>query len=723
MRKLAFRFSFVFFIIACGDDSGRGRPSIDNFLPTVPAPTGAAQSVFAGRVTADNAASELFPGTAAAGRVGDWFLRNDKVRFILQHEGDRTISPAPYGGNIIDADFVGSAARGDRWGELSLIYSLGRTFNFDRAELLADGSRGGVAALRFRGVDALNDYINLKGLFGLLPPGRDPNDPLPLDGAVTYILEPGATELRVLYTLFNHSGARVSQPLGTLCDAGSETELLRPGLGYGSLSFTQILTAPSSNVPYQVVAGSDIAYGMVPLIPDYNQYGLYGVQGVPVMLFNMISAQDIFDTSKSGVTLESYQGKTYELAFVVASDAAGIDAVAAQLRGQPTQPISGRVTDADGMPVVGAHVTLYQGGSPGPALDASALPWTFFKSGADGSFAGAVAQGALVAQARLTIDRPSAVIAASTQMSLQIPGTAHWDWTVLDADTMHPMPARLTVIGRSDAGLGDGRLGEPREAQLGIVRTLLSRFGTSTTRADADGADPRLELLAGRSYRIVASRGPEWSLAMVTVPNVAAGAQAPLTFTLKRVVDTTGYVSTDFHQHSSNSPDSFIAREDRIRSYLAEGLELFASSDHDFLTDYTPEIRALRAQALLAQVVGVECTPFDYGHFGAYPLAVDPMSTTGGAFDWGGEGTNVAPGDLFAAYRAAGARVTQVNHPRITIGESLDFMQNFDRAALTFDFAGHTFFGDKMAQRFSNADLRIPEERSLFSDRFDVLEL
>src|SRR5262245_29337147 len=82
-------------VVACGDDDDDSNdqpddqpdddpgdaPSLDDFLPDIPAPTGDDQAVYAGDIEAGNAASELIPGQAASGTVGDVYIRNDRVRF------------------------------------------------------------------------------------------------------------------------------------------------------------------------------------------------------------------------------------------------------------------------------------------------------------------------------------------------------------------------------------------------------------------------------------------------------------------------------------------------------------------------------------------------------------------------------------------------------------------------------------------------------------------
>ena len=107
--------------------------------------------------------------------------------------------------------------------------------------------------------------------------------------------------------------------------------------------------------------------------------------------------------------------------------------------------------------------------------------------------------------------------------------------------------------------------------------------------------------------------------------------------------------------------------EKRLAALAAEGIELFAATDHDRLTDYGPLIAAAGLEDRIQGVVGVEATPFAYGHFNVYPLDRDDSDPSGGAVDWGeGAGTGFAmlPEEIWAAYRDRGARIVQVSHPR-----------------------------------------------------------
>src|SRR5438445_6392337 len=135
------RFAFVATLAACGSDS-----SIDDYLPPLPAPPGGAQVAFAGQVTAP---SQLVTGPAQSGLVGDYLGKNDRVTFIVQAPA-RVIGVIPQGGNVVDAVLTDGTTQTvqDHFGEFAMIYLLGRTCEPTKVEVIADGTRGGVAALR-----------------------------------------------------------------------------------------------------------------------------------------------------------------------------------------------------------------------------------------------------------------------------------------------------------------------------------------------------------------------------------------------------------------------------------------------------------------------------------------------------------------------------------------------------------------------------------------------
>src|SRR5438128_9859537 len=140
---------------ACGDDGG----GLSDYYPELPKETGGAQEVFAGEV-AD--ASQLVTGPAQSGLVGDFYMKNDRVTFIIQAP-TRVIGVVPQGGNVVDAVLTDGTKQivEDHFGELGLIYMLGRTCAPDRVEIVRDGSKGGVAVIRAIGKAEADDFLNL----------------------------------------------------------------------------------------------------------------------------------------------------------------------------------------------------------------------------------------------------------------------------------------------------------------------------------------------------------------------------------------------------------------------------------------------------------------------------------------------------------------------------------------------------------------------------------
>src|SRR6185369_13101310 len=138
------RHVIVTFVLACA--ACNNTSPLDAALPSLP-PEGGPALAAAGRLDAGNYDVERVPGPASQGLAGDFFMRNDKVRIVVQAPG-RAIGPCPFGGNVIDADRVAQPA-GDQLGEVSPFLQLGRTIAFDRAEVVRDGGKGGPAVLRF----------------------------------------------------------------------------------------------------------------------------------------------------------------------------------------------------------------------------------------------------------------------------------------------------------------------------------------------------------------------------------------------------------------------------------------------------------------------------------------------------------------------------------------------------------------------------------------------
>jgi hypothetical protein len=715
-------------LLACG---GGDDTSLSDFFPPLPAPTGEAQAAFAGEVTDPG---QLIGGPAQSGLVGDFFIKNDRVSFIVQAP-TRVLGVIPQGGNVVDAALTDGTTQivDDHFGELGLIYLLGRTCEPTRMEIVRDGAKGGVAVLRAIGKSANDDFINLRGI-GVLPvrPDVDPTIDDGLDCATTYILEPGATSLELHHSLFNGSDDSIDGPLGTIADTGGETEAWTNGRGFERADISALASLgtpqPSDYVVYQ---GPGVAYGVIPRhdVPTVHTQAL--VAGVSILLDGNDSLLDILDAKKYFLHLAGGTGLRQRYDLAVGKDGAAIDAVFRAGNGESLRRVSGRVDFSAGGAAAGARVGVFKDGNgngvldePDADLDLDGAPddpiVSYLDVASDGTFAGDLptAAGNLLLRAEVKNVGRSGAVAIADTVNLTVPSPIRVDYEILDDDNGSLIPARLIVVGDHPA-FPDKRVFETSDRLDGIVAQAHLIRGTSFDTPD--GKDAPLFLPAGGTYRIYASRGIEWSIDSAAV---GGDTNFDLTFALRQVNPAPGYLGADWHVHQVGSPDSPVASDERIRSAVSAGIEVFAVTDHDYVSDLQPLVETLGLTDKVRVIAGMEVTPFAYGHFNTWPLKSDLESANRGAIDWArgiNNGFAMLPGEIYAAMRDRGARMVQVNHPR---GSGFtEFQAAFSRANVKYDFDRGIIFGDFANAGTPNSFLRLPEGESLWSDQFNGLEV
>jgi hypothetical protein len=126
---------------------------------------------------------------------------------------------------------------------------------------------------------------------------------------------------------------------------------------------------------------------------------------------------------------------------------------------------------------------------------------------------------------------------------------------------------------------------------------------------------------------------------------------------IAHVVDTTGFISSDYHVHGIASADSRVPNSDRVRQYAGEGVDNIIMTDHHAHTDLTPTITSLGYTPFVHSTIGEEIATWDYRHYNAYSLTVDPTRPSGGSTDWG---LPAPAGRDFKAYGAYGANLDQL---------------------------------------------------------------
>ena len=674
--------------------------------------------------------ADLVHGPGAQGRVGDVLLANDRVRVVIEQPG-RSVGPLLSGGNIIDADVVrapGAPGR-DAFGRSSLFYALGRLVSVTDVEIVSDGASGGPAIVAASGKDVQHDLLNLKALVtevaGLpLEPVVDPTTPLPLRATTYFALSPGESRVRVVTAFCNDSDATINLPLIELMDVGA-FELFNPGgcqngLGASKLDDRDCLADRSRWIGTQA---DGVAYGLRSMsLRDPRQpvkanavIGYGGVVGSFVEGENLDGLLKWFDPQAAvrpgTFNVLARQQRAYARDFVVAKDLAGVGDVLAAIDGAPTGTLEVAVQPGIAADAAGARVSV---------VDAATGTMTTL----------AVADGAGLARATLAPGEYR-VSAAREGHRLGAPVTV----TVVAGQTATARPVlgdgrRLTVTVKDPSG-------ESTPAKLTVFCSPSPcPFSADTWKqhllveqypmgAAAIGYVPptgslTLTLPPGR-YEAVVSRGPESSAWPETWPTRGASVDltagdATLAATIARVVDTPGWVSADLHVHAAPSTDSAVANELRVASFLAEGVDVLLSTDHEVITDFAPVVRALNAESLIATMIGEEVTSFSHGHFNTFPMKRDAALPNGGAFDHAGgeDGPTLRMPQLFAGLKAEhpGA-VVQLNHPRGSSGVLTQL--RVDTATLASRAAPEAF-GMAPAPDATAADTK------LFGDGFDAVE-
>ena len=219
---------------------------------------------------------------------------------------------------------------------------------------------------------------------------------------------------------------------------------------------------------------------------------------------------------------------------------------------------------------------------------------------------------------------------------------------VRDAATGALIPSRIRVEGLGLSRTPDVRA--PRRDSV-LIDTVV-----------AAGGEVTLPLPPGE-YRILCTRGPEWTIASRDL-RVVADRRSTLEIRLTHVAQPGDWVASDFHVHSDESPDSAVSAEQRVASLLAEGVRFAVATEHNVATTYPEDALEQPTGERLGTTAGVEITTWspEVGHFNAFPLPIDANMERRGAPAYHGQ----TPASVFAAVHALSPdTIVQVNHPRL----------------------------------------------------------
>ncbi len=678
-------------------------------------------------------AADLIGGDAAEGRVGDYILENGKVRFLVQGD-ERTMSPCPWGGNVIDAEYLGAeGSTGDTLDEICLFLNADQTFKPERYEILHDGSEG-YAVLAVTGHTELLDFLNLSSMIAQFSPDLakmfrlKPDGLMPLTLTVYYILLPGDGGLQVVSAMRNDGDEMVDVVTSHLVVSGgagggyfNPLSSLR-GFGYGT-GFTN--PTPDS-LPYLLYRGEQASFGYVPKAAGHLRGDLpiggsyFTISGVAASILGRTDLLEVLMAAPAKLRgLEGVLhlapgevGVAEHRVFAGDGDISRMLDEIYPLQGVETGTVSGLVQDGQGQPVAGARVSV---------IDAKNRTMNQAVSGADGRYEMLVPAGEVFGtyrvsarlDGRVTHVRPEVVVEADKVVeaaAIALAEAARIEVSVRTPEGERT-PARVSIL------CEEACPHKPTSQEEEVTFHGLPADFAKIEWVGVSG-EHGFYLPAG-TYRVVVSRGLEWSVwpqdALETggeLVTIAEGETLEIEAEIARVLDTSGALSGDFHVHAMASADSPVSNQDRVLTFLVEGVDVVVSSDHDVISDFGPAVEALGAGDEIVTIVGTEVTTSDLGHFNGFPMTQDSSKLRGGALDWGnGAEPALLPADIFAWLHAhPEEQVVQINHPDSSFLMYADVLRSLT-------------YGDPTLMRVqAEAD---PEtgETGMWTDDFTAMEL
>lgn len=309
------------------------------------------------------------------------------------------------------------------------------------------------------------------------------------------------------------------------------------------------------------------------------------------------------------LALDPGEEKTFQVRIAVADSPLAAYGVLAAAEG-PTGEVSGTAMDSDGQPAVHASLLV--------DIDGARIP---HYPDAEGRFSFRLPTGNHKVRFEDIGRGP-----VEKQVSVKRNGAAQLDFAVSKASTVK--------VAIKDA---DGRPSPGKVQFIGIDGTTTPNFGTDYR---AHGGNHQYQTHDGRvtqqvppgKYLLRVTLGPEYDLVEKRI-EVAREQTLAVEATLRRTVDTKGWISTDYHSHSTPSGDNYCNTNDRVINLAAEHIEFAPTTEHQRLYDWEPYIDRLGLSRRIKTVPGIELTGSGQ-HFNAFPFVPDPLSQNGGAPLW-----------------------------------------------------------------------------------------
>jgi hypothetical protein len=366
----------------------------------------------------------------------------------------------------------------------------------------------------------------------------------------------------------------------------------------------------------------------------------------------VVPGYDVKSSGQRGLVLALHKDGTDRLALAVeksqlvarrifpAASLLAARGMANQQAAVPTRRIRLQVYDGDFVPA--ARIALTKDGQPYGGARTDELGQAVFELPAGQ----ATAEVTTLDGRKASVEIPAEGLPANSVVKL--PPASYVVARIVNA-AGKPTPAKVSFAGKEGAANPDWG---PDSGHTAIKNVYYTHTG-SFRQAIAPG-----------KYDVIVSYGPEHD-AVFTSLDVPPGGQAELSAVLKRTVDTTGWISSDFHSHSSPSGDNTSSQLGRVQNLLCEHIEFAPCTEHNRIDTYVPHLRRLAIEHLLATCTGMELTggPLPVNHQNAFPLVYRPRTQDGGA-----PTTDVDPViqvERLALWDNKSEKLVQMNHPNL----------------------------------------------------------
>tara|TARA_R110002073_G_scaffold332410_1_gene518255 strand:- start:47435 stop:50026 length:2592 start_codon:yes stop_codon:yes gene_type:complete len=625
-------------LVACGDnDKPQGADAgdvcdfaldfeigDDGSATPLDAPAGQSR---AGRISAADLPS--FPGDLSTAAAGDFIIGNDHFALIIEDVGDSDLYD-PWGGRPVGLTAVvdGVMTNAANFGEFYVL-TEGQTVITETVTVLNDGSNGEAAVIRAEGRLGNLPFTTpiLSGIYR--------GDFSDMRAAIDYVLEPGSEFIDIFVT-YNSPRTRKDR-VASAIHGFMYTKRMR--------RFTRELGfEPEGNVE-EISFVDEVGPSYT-----YSRPGDLLKSGIAVSGF-AANLGDGFPIEACGATTRHHARVTIGGPGVdgMVQTLSAIDEIA-------LREITGTILDASGAaaPGVRVHATL----STGEYLSRATTD-------ANGNYSLHVPEASApqLTTFRVGDENASLDLAATDEVGdMQLAPVGRISIATTDQESSQALPVRIQVVPTSQALPSvPTHFGEERQVN-GRMHVEYSMDGTAD-----------LQVPVGQ-WEVIVSRGYEYEL-FSQIVNVTANNTSDVAAVLEHVINTEGELCADFHIHTMRSPDSGDDVEQKVRSAIADGLELPVRSEHEFASDFKDEITALGVEDFAYGLPSVELTTMQYaGHFGIVPTLPDVSKRNNGAPVWqlfadeedpSRELVTQQPPEFLAAVRdRPEAPAVIVNHPR-----------------------------------------------------------